>query len=114
MIDKSEDLINRLREGVVVIPKRWAGDTFTDLGCGVDEEAIDRLMAEAAEEISRLREAVAALDDADASLRFSDINRALTVAFIWGQRRERILNGEETWADQNLRPAVFGGPKKDS
>lgn len=44
-----EDLIGKLRNGCVLRPKRWSGDTHDDLGGSVDEAATDALMAEAAD-----------------------------------------------------------------
>lgn len=52
----SEDLIERLREGCVLHPKRWSGDTHDDLGGSIDEAATDALMAEAAAALEAARE----------------------------------------------------------
>ena len=53
------DLIQRLREGYIVKPKRWSGDTHSDSATGeVDAEATDALMVEAADEIERLQATV--------------------------------------------------------
>jgi len=50
------DLIQRLRKGYIVKPKRWSGDTHSDSATGeVDAEATDALMVEAADEVERLQ-----------------------------------------------------------
>ncbi len=52
----TEQLIQKLREGCVVLPKRFSGDTHRDNATGyVDEAATNELMAAAADEIERLR-----------------------------------------------------------
>ena len=51
-----EDLIERLREGCVLHPKRWSGDTHDDLGGSIKEAATDALMAEAAAALEAARE----------------------------------------------------------
>lgn len=58
----SDDLIERLRYGCVYRPRRWSGDTHTDLGGTINEDATDAVMAEAADEIERLEEAARRLD----------------------------------------------------
>ena len=45
------DLVKRLREGTVLRPKRWSGDTHYDLGGSIDEDATDQLMDKAADHI---------------------------------------------------------------
>lgn len=42
------DLVERLRGGCVLYPKRWTGDTHDDMGGSVDDIATDALMLEAA------------------------------------------------------------------
>lgn len=59
------DLIARLRDGTVMFTKRWSGDTFADLGGGVDEEATDAVMEAAADAIEALTADVA--DERDLS-----------------------------------------------
>lgn len=49
------------------------------------------------------------LADAEASLRMGNINRMSKVVFVWSQRRDHLLAGEETWADQRIGPLTFGG-----
>jgi hypothetical protein len=49
-----KDLMTRLRDGVVYRTRRHSGDTHTDLGGSVDEDATDAIMAAAVEEIERL------------------------------------------------------------
>ncbi len=51
-----EDLIERLRDGCVLRPKRWSCDTHDDLGGSIDEAATDALMAEAAAALEAARE----------------------------------------------------------
>lgn len=51
----TNDLVKRLRFGTIQHPKRWSGDTHTDLGGPVDEKATDDLMNTAADEITRLQ-----------------------------------------------------------
>lgn len=48
-----------LRNGCVYHAKRWSGDTHADLGGTIDEAATDALMAQAADEIDRLRRELA-------------------------------------------------------
>jgi len=50
----NEELIEKLREGCVLHPRRWSGDTREDLGGAVDQIATDRLMEEAATVIEGL------------------------------------------------------------
>lgn len=51
----SDDLVARLREGCVLLPKRWSGDIGSDRPYGLlDEEATDRLMSEAADHIAKV------------------------------------------------------------
>lgn len=61
------------------------------------------------EEKMTTEELTAILDDADASLRAADVKRAMKIIFVWGQRREHLLNGDETWEDQKIGPITFGG-----
>jgi hypothetical protein len=56
----------------------------------------------------QLAETIAALDDCDASLRAADTHRLAKCAFVWGQRREHILAGTETWADQHIGEVKVG------
>lgn len=48
------------------------------------------------------------LDDAEASLRLSNFNRLAKVIFVWSQRKDHLLAGEETWADQRIGTPTFG------
>lgn len=57
----------------------------------------------------RAPELLAALDDMADSIHAGDTQRAFFCIFVWGQNRERILSGEETWEDQRIPPIVFGG-----
>ncbi len=61
----TDDLIKRLRDGVVEHAKRWTGDTHDDMGGSADYDATEAVMAEAAAalvearaEIARLRKAL--------------------------------------------------------
>lgn len=49
-----QSIAERLREGIIYHKKRWSGDTHTDMGSSVDEDATDAVMAQAADEIDRL------------------------------------------------------------
>jgi len=42
------------------------------------------------------------LDEAEMALRLGDIERMTKVIFVWSQRREHLLAGEETWEDQHI------------
>ncbi len=50
----SDDLVKRLRNGIIEHDKRWSGDTHADLGGSVDYDATENLMAEAAARIAEL------------------------------------------------------------
>lgn len=52
---------------------------------------------------------LAVLDDLERSVRVSDVPRAAFIGFVWAQRREHLLAGEESWADQRIPDVVFGG-----
>ncbi len=45
----NKELIAELRNGCVLHPKRWSGDTHYDLGGSIREEATDELMSRAAD-----------------------------------------------------------------
>lgn len=53
-----DDLIKRLRDGVVEHDKRWSGDTHADLGGSANYAATEALMAEAADAIAGLTAAL--------------------------------------------------------
>jgi hypothetical protein len=58
------NLVQQLRDGCILFPKRWSGDTGFDRPYGtLDEASTDVLMAEAADEITRLRNALELLLD---------------------------------------------------
>lgn len=42
------------------------------------------------------------LDAAEDALRVGDTQRVLQIIFVWSQRREHLLAGEETWEDQHV------------
>lgn len=44
------------------------------------------------------------LDDAEASLRMGNVQRAMHVIFVWAQRKDYLLAGSESWEDQNIGP----------
>lgn len=73
---------------------------------GTFQPTTGKLLEEAADEIERLRklngELIAALDDADLAMRIGDPYRLHKIGFVWSQRRDHILAGEETWADQHI------------
>ena len=50
----SDDLVKKLRDGVIEHAKRWSGDTHWDLGGSVDYDATDALMEKAADRIEEL------------------------------------------------------------
>lgn len=50
------ELIERLRDGCVLRPKRWSGDTHDDLGGSIDEAATDALLREAAAALEAARD----------------------------------------------------------
>ena len=56
------ELIERLRDGCVLRPKRWSGDTNDDLGGSIDEAATDSLLREAAAALEAAREDAAAVN----------------------------------------------------
>jgi hypothetical protein len=56
---RDDDLVKRLDEGCIQHARRWSGDTHTDLGGSVDEEATDAVMKEAARRIEALQAEVA-------------------------------------------------------
>jgi hypothetical protein len=49
------------------------------------------------------------LEDAEASLIWSDFQRLHKVIFVWSQRATYLLNGTETWEDQHIGPVRLGG-----
>jgi hypothetical protein len=42
------------------------------------------------------------LDAAEDALRLGEHERVLKIIFVWSQRREHLLAGEETWEDQHV------------
>jgi len=50
----SDDLVKRLRYGIVEHRKRWSGDTHADLGGSVDYDATTDMLHEAADRIAEL------------------------------------------------------------
>lgn len=52
--------------------------------------------------VTRQHQAVLCLRDAEGALRLGRPDKAVEALFIWSQRSDRILAGEETWADQNF------------
>jgi len=62
----SDDLVKRLRYGIVEHRKRWSGDTHADLGGSVDYDATTDMLHEAAKRIealeAKLAKAVEALE----------------------------------------------------
>lgn len=52
---------------------------------------------------------VLALDYISDAIRVSDVSALHFAAFVWAQRCDAILGGEETWADQRMPPLVVGG-----
>ena len=68
-----DELIERLRDGCVLRPKRWSGDTHDDLGGSIDEAATDSL----------LREAAAALEAAVSDVVWTPADDAAAAAAGW-------------------------------
>lgn len=54
----TDDIKQRLREGTAQRTRRWSGDTHSDLGGTCDEEATEKVMAEAAAHIEMLEQAL--------------------------------------------------------
>jgi len=50
----SDDLVKRLRYGLIEYPKRWSGDTHSDMGGSVDYDKTYALLDEAANRIEAL------------------------------------------------------------
>jgi hypothetical protein len=50
-----------------------------------------------------------ALDHMDGALRAADVHNLMFAAFVWGQRREKILAALETWESQKVPQPEFGG-----
>lgn len=50
----SDDLVKRLRYGIVEHRKRWSGDTHADLGGSVDYDATTDMLSDAADRIEEL------------------------------------------------------------
>ena len=48
------DLVKRLRDGLIEYPKRWSGDTHSDMGGSVDYDKTYALLDEAANRIEAL------------------------------------------------------------
>jgi hypothetical protein len=42
------------------------------------------------------------LNDAEEALRLGDHEKVLKIIFVWSQRREHLLAGEERWEDQHV------------
>jgi hypothetical protein len=42
------------------------------------------------------------LDDAEEALRLGDSARVCKIVFVWSQRREYLLAGEERWEDEHI------------
>lgn len=51
----------------------------------------------------------AALADMEEALRYGDTELALHCVFVWSQRGERIMAGEETWFQQMIPDPNPGG-----
>lgn len=49
------------------------------------------------------------LNDLESSVRMGDLPRCSFIAFVWSQRRDHLLAGEETWADQRIPDVSIGG-----
>ena len=58
----SDDLVKRLRYGIVEHRKRWSGDTHADLGGSVDYDATTDMLHEAAKRIEALEAKLAKKD----------------------------------------------------
>lgn len=95
------DIVERLRDGAILHPRRWSGDCHSDLGGSVDEAATDALMSEAAAEIARLR---------------AEVERLKAEAFdAWGRKEaaladraaiaQRVAEGERDEARRLLEEA---------
>lgn len=79
-----QTLIEKLRAGCVLRPRRWSGDTHADLGGSIDEAATDTIMAEAAD----------ALEQAPALYQHDDGRYALALG---DAARHRLTDGDPGW-----------------
>jgi hypothetical protein len=53
------------------------------------------------------------LDNLELAVRMADYELCVFIGFVWSQRSEYILKGEETWNDQKIRDPQFGGPNHE-
>ena len=88
-----EGLVEALRYGCVLHPKRWSGDTHDDLGGSIDEAATDALMAQAAAALAEAQAEVAALRE-----RIAQPADAVREAFERWVRQRHGLSVEK-WVD---------------
>lgn len=107
----NDDLIKRLRDGVVEHDKRWSGDTHDDLGGSADYEATETIMEDAA----------AALSEAQATIARQQVmlDRALEsngdmqaqVALL--KEALRPFAQEHAWGPHSRFKIVLAGPEGD-
>jgi len=71
-----------------------------DQGVGVTKA--DVIAALTGERIDRVALMHQVLDAAEDALRAGDIEKLTKVIFVWAQRREYLLAGDETWEDQHV------------
>lgn len=95
------DIVERLKYGVIEYPKRWSGDTHTDLGGSVDYEANKKMMDEAAAEITRLRAKVAKADELEDA--FIGVAASLSAAIYLLEKGGRAAAPSNKMFDQMLK-----------
>lgn len=103
------DLVKRLNEGTVQHPRRWSGDTHSDLGGSVDEDATDALMKEAARALEAMK--------ADADRRVEEEREAWKrwVTPIADRIAQSLGDDFGTWSapfNTSIRAAVYGAWKE--
>lgn len=95
-------------------------DIERDRWCVYDAEEDDPAIATCEQEedaaaivwaLNGAGEMLRVLDDVEACIRMSDLERLAKVAFIWSQNKDAILERRTTWTEQarSLRPPWLGG-----
>ena len=62
----------------------------------------DVVAALSGERVDRVKLMHTVLDDAEDALRLGDVERMTKIIFVWSQRREYLLAGEEKWEDEHI------------
>ena len=63
------------------------------------EDVVSLLSGERVDRVALMHKV---LDAAENALRAGDIEKLTKVIFVWSQRREYLLAGDETWEDQHV------------